>query len=125
MGARSIIAMMRRRLETPPPPIYADLVLEIDGQTTVIDVEIPRWLDDVRPLYKKAMRVGLKMRKRRKPSVWLAVNGAEPEYLSRVIGQFDDMGHRRIRVAGLICGDTAVWLHRDGVVEVQEQPSWR
>jgi len=116
----------RRFSPTDTPGIYADLLLEFpDGQIFKVDVEQPGWLAQVQPLFSHARRVGLVMRGEDYARLWLSVNGTEPAYLSRVIGKIDESGHRRQRVAGLICGDRRAWLHRDGLVEVGMEPTWR
>jgi hypothetical protein len=116
----------KRNTENGTPPIFADLVLEMpDGQCFYVDTETPGWMKDV-PLSSTA-RVGLVHRRDKLISVWLETNGNTPRYLSRVIGKIDldSSNHNRIRVAGLICGDMSVWLHRDGLVEVGNEPTWR
>lgn len=120
---------MRLRRREPPtigaPPIFADLLLEVHGKIVRINVERKGWLEDARELYRIATRAGLILRDRDAPSVWLALKNGEIEYLSRVIGAFAMNGteHRQMRVAGLLCGDQAVWLHSDGLVEVQPEPT--
>lgn len=117
--------MMKHRVDTPP--VFADLLLEVGGQQTRIDVEQPGWLQDYGPALQHADRLGLILRGKRQPSVWLAANGTAPEYISRVKGQMamSGRGQTVIRVAGLLCGATAVWLHRDGLVEVGPEPTFR
>ena len=105
------------------PIIFADLLIDIDGEIQRIDVETPDWLPEIEPQYKVIDRIGLAL-KNQGPAVWLATNG-EARYFSRVIGQIDERGHRRIRVAGITNGKVSAWLHLDGLVEVQSEPSWR
>lgn len=118
------------KTNTGPPPIFADLLIETPGGPTYrINVEEPGWLADVQPMMAIASRIGLILRGEAKPSVWLAPqNGYRVEYLSRVIGTLSMQGndHKQMRTAGLLCGDQAVWLHSDGLVEVQPEPTaWR
>ena len=121
--------LRRKQDNAGTPPIYADLVIETPGGPTYrVDVEAEGWLKEVRPMMDIASRVGLVLRGKDAPSVWLNVNGDAPEYLSRVIGTLSMQGteHKQTRVAGLICGETSVWLHRDGLIEVQPEPTaWR
>ncbi len=105
------------------PIIFADLLIDIAGEIRRIDVETLDWLPEIEPLYKVANRIGLAF-KNQEPAVWLETNG-EARYFSRVIGQIDERGHRRIRVAGITNGKATAWLHFDGLVEVQPEPSWR
>jgi len=109
------------------PSVFADLLLEVNGQQARIDVEQPGWLQDYGPALQCADRLGLILRGKRQPSVWLTVNGAVPEYISRVKGQvaMNGQGQASIRVAGLLCNDMAVWLHRDGLVEIGPEPTYR
>jgi hypothetical protein len=118
--------MKRKKPKTNAPPIFADLVLEMpDGECFRVDVEQPGWLKGL-PL-DKARRVGLVHRKDDRIRVWVSVNGERPEYLSRVLGRIEMSGgdHGRVRVAGLLCGETGAWLHEDGLVEVGPEPTIR
>ena len=113
-----------------PPPIFADLLIETPGGPTYrVNVEEQGWLAETQPMLAIASRVGLILRDSKTPSVWLTPqNGHGVEYLSRVIGALSMQGsdHKQMRVAGLLCGDQAVWLHSDGLVEVQPEPTaWR
>jgi len=120
--------LRRKTKTTETPPIFADLVLDVHGKIVRVDVERKGWLEDARKLYRVASRAGLILRGKDAPSVWIAIKNGEVEYLSRVIGALSMQGneHKRIRVAGLLCGDQAVWLHNDGLVEVQSEPTaWR
>lgn len=118
--------IFKRKTDPLTPPIFADLLIETPGGPTYcVDVEQSGWLKDVQPVLSVASRVGLVMRGDKKPRVWLSSDGGEPRYLSRVIGKIDDQGQRRIRVAGLISGELSVWLHRDGLVEVGSEPTYR
>ena len=121
--------LRRKQDNAGTPPIYADLLIETPaGKTYRVDMDAPGWLKEVRPLMDIAPRIGLVLRGNDRPSVWISTNGDTPEYLSRVIGTLSMQGteHRKTRVAGLICGETSVWLHRDGLVEVQPEPTaWR
>lgn len=128
MVARFLTAMMKRKVHRndETPPVFADLLFTMpDGQMFRVGVEKPGWLKDFEPLLDTITRVGLVLRNKNEPSVWLDVNGDQPRYLSRVLGNIDDRGDRQVRVAGLICGDTSVWLHRDGLVEVGLEPTFR
>ena len=117
--------MFNRKPKPSAPPIFADLVLEVYGTVMRVDVERDGWLQDVQPLYAIATRAGLILRRSRQPNVWLTPNGAEPRYLSRVVGKIDGAGQCQMRVAGLQCGDVGVWLHSDGLVEVGPEPTFR
>jgi hypothetical protein len=117
--------MFGRKRNASPPPIYADLLLEVNGEVIHVDVERAGWLKDVQPLYDVATRIGLVMRRRRKPSVWLTVTDGTPQYFSRVNGKIDPSGHKQVRVACIQCGDVRAWLHRDGLVEVAPEPTYR
>ena len=118
--------LFKRKPDPHTPPIYADLLIETPGGPTYrVDVDQSGWLKEVQPVLSIASRVGLVLRGDKAPRVWLTPNGAEPEYFSRVIGQIDESGERRIRVAGLFSGDVSVWLHSDGLVEVGPEPTYR
>ena len=119
---KKIIALLRVD-DGLTPIIFADLLIDIDGEIQRIDVEIFDWLPEIEPLYKVADRIGLAF-KNQEPVVWLETNG-EARYFSRVIGQIDEGGHRRIRVEGITNGKVMTWLHLDGLIEVQSEPSWR
>ena len=105
------------------PPMYADLVLDMGTEEIRVDVDQPGWLEEIQPLYKEATRIGLAL-KNKPPAVWLKGDG-RVWYFSRVIGKIGPSGHRRIRVAGITNSTAAAWLHRDGLVEVGPEPSWR
>jgi hypothetical protein len=115
------------RRKQKPPPIYADLLLEIDGQQTRIDVEQPGWLKTYDSVLCRASRIGLALRGRRKANLWIDTNGTKPEYISRVIGRIEmgGGGHVSTRVAGLNCGQVWAWLYRDGLVEIGSEPTLR
>ena len=115
------------KTNTGPPPIFADLAIERDGKYAIVNVERENWLRDVRQDLRRSSRVGLVMRGETAPRVWVQTNGVMPEYLSRVIGTLSMQGseHKQARVAGLICNGAAVWLHSDGLVEVQPEPTAR
>lgn len=115
--------LFKRKLETPP--IFADLVIELNGQWARIDVETPGWAAQARNAIASADRVGLVMRGEKEPRIWLTVNGSAPRYFSRVIGKINDASQRQVRVACLQTDSGHIWLHRDGVVEVQPEPSFR
>ena len=117
---------LKRRPSNESPPIFADLLIETPGGPVYrVDIDTPGWLADTRPIMDVASRIGLILRGKKNPAVWLTTNGGEVEYLSRVKGQIDAFGERRIRVAGVRCGDGWVWLHSDGWVEVAKEPTYR
>jgi hypothetical protein len=51
--------MFGRKRNASPPPIYADLLLEVDGEVIHVDVERAGWLKDVQPLYDVATRIAI------------------------------------------------------------------
>lgn len=114
---------MFNKHKSDTPPIYADLAIQVGNTYGIVDVEYPGWMDEVRRDLRKASRVGLVMRGERVPRLWMSVNGGPPEYFSRVIGTIDEQGDKRIRVAALRCGAVTVWLHRDGTVELADEPT--
>jgi len=123
--------MMRlRRNNEGSPSIFADLLIETADGMTRIDPDIEGWLYVAKPLFKKAIRVGL-ARHHHQPEVWLAVLGGQPAYFSRVIGQMDMQGgnHKQTRVAAIEVQrgnvDYTAWLHDDGTVEVGPEPTVR
>jgi hypothetical protein len=121
--------LRRRRKVSGSPPIFANLVVEMPDRLCFhVDVESPGWLSDVvRAALRQCKRVGLAMRGDGVVRVWLAANDGSAEYLSRVLGRvaMDGSEHERVRVAGLRCNGTSAWLHRDGLVEVAPEPTWR
>jgi len=121
------MALLKRNQTVAAPPIFADLIMEMPGGPTYrVDVELAGWLKEVQPILECAARVGLAMRNEKRVRVWLSPgNGACPAYMSRVMGVIDGDSHRRTRVSGLQCGDVYAWLHRDGLVEVAEEPEFR
>lgn len=117
-----------KRSKQYTPPIFADLLLALpDGKMYRVDVEQSGWLKDAEPLLDIVKRAGLIRRGDKEPAVWISMNGKRPQYLSRVIRTINMSGggSEQARVAGLICGETSVWLHKDGLVEVGPEPSFR
>lgn len=106
------------------PPIYANLLVEIADGILLVDVEEPGWLAYAEPILASATRIGLTLRNKWEPCVWLRVNG-DARYFSKVFGRIDQDGHEQVRVACVESGGVRAWLHRDGVVEVGPEPDLR
>lgn len=115
---------MFRKSRTVNPPIFADLVIEANGQQARLDVEQHGYLEQYQALAPLASRVGLALRGK-SVAVWVAVNGIAPRYYSQVVGQIGDGGREEVRVACLDCGDYQAWLHKDGIVEIGPEPTVR
>lgn len=115
--------VMLKRFRTTTP-IFADLVVEVNGEQARFDVEQKGYLEQVNALMPLASRVGLALRGR-DAAVWVQVNGKVPHYYSQVVGEIGDGGHRQVRIACLDCGDYKAWLHKDGTVEVGQTPMVR
>jgi len=104
------------------PPIFADLVVEFNGQTVRLDVEQPGYLEQFHDVLPLASRVGLALRGK-DVAVWVAANGHGPRYYSQVIGEMFGDSDNQVRVACLDCEDYQTWLHKDGLVEVGPAPT--
>ena len=106
------------------PPVFADFVIETKTERIRIDADKDGWLAEAQPLLGNALRVGLVLRWEREPRVWLRVyDGKTPQLYSKVIGYIDERGHGQARVACVQCGERFAWMHRDGQVEVANEPT--
>lgn len=105
------------------PPIFADLLVEVNGQIAKLDVEQKGYLEQYQAICPLASRVGLALRGSKKAAVWVAVNGNAPRYYSQVTGEMFGDSAKQVRVACLDSDSYKTWLHKDGTVEVAQEPT--
>lgn len=99
-------------------------MVETKAGQTRIDSEQAGWLAEAQPLLCEALRIGLVLRWEREPRVWLRVYDEKtPQLYSKVIGYIDERGHGQTRVACVQCGQRFAWMHKDGQVEVAQEPT--
>jgi len=113
---------MFNRKATVNPPIFADLLVETNGQVARLNVEQKGYLEQYQTMLPLASRVGLALHGK-DAAVWVAVNGHGPRYYSQVIGEMFGDNDRQVRVACLDSKDYQTWLHKDGIVEVGPVPT--
>ena len=105
-----------KKIESKPPPIFADVVVEAKGESYIFNVEVLGWLEAFNEMVTQADRVGLQIRGSDIVSFWV---GAPCRYFSRVIGNIGPDGHSQRRVACLEVSGVRVWLNPCGVIVVR------
>jgi len=99
---------------TISPPIFADLVLDLEDFRVILDVERQGWLEKASELQEQAKRAGLVMRDTGEVAAWLDTDGQPFECFSRVTGRISLGGHTQERRAFIKCGDVEIWIDSDG-----------